>query len=203
MVAKLPIIYVRGYAGPESGIDEAVDDAFYGFNAGSTHVRIDGDGEPRYYQFESPLLRLMTDEKYEVMARGSQSRLLDLARDGSLEACARYHGTAVAFEGESGSVLRRKLARRVMHRKVQGPINSTLMVSLCGTTKTRPSPSDHPLLINMYRSGTPSNRRRPVYRNRYEFSSPGSLLPCTPFAKSCRSSLLKRTTAANWWGRAL
>ncbi len=31
---KLPIVYVRGYAGPTAGIDTAVEDPFYGFNAG-------------------------------------------------------------------------------------------------------------------------------------------------------------------------
>ena len=30
---RLPIIYVRGYAGPTAGIDAQVDDPFYGFNA--------------------------------------------------------------------------------------------------------------------------------------------------------------------------
>jgi len=40
---RLPIIYVRGFAGGSRGIDAAVDDPFYGFNAGSTHVRV-GDG---------------------------------------------------------------------------------------------------------------------------------------------------------------
>lgn len=33
---SLPIIYVRGYAGPTSGVDAQVDDPFYGFNKGAT-----------------------------------------------------------------------------------------------------------------------------------------------------------------------
>jgi hypothetical protein len=38
MAEKLPIIYVRGFAGGTSGIDSQTDDPFYGFNVGSTHV---------------------------------------------------------------------------------------------------------------------------------------------------------------------
>lgn len=35
-----PIIYVRGYPGTQSEVEETVDDPFYGFNKGSTHVRV-------------------------------------------------------------------------------------------------------------------------------------------------------------------
>lgn len=73
---KLPIIYLRGYAGGTGGIDKQVDDPFYGFNDGSTHVRVDGDGDPRFYQFESPLLRLMIDEKYQLIVQGDQEAYL-------------------------------------------------------------------------------------------------------------------------------
>ncbi|GII25016.1 esterase/lipase family protein [Planosporangium mesophilum] len=79
---RLPIIYVRGYAGGTSGIDAQVDDPFYGFNGGSTHVRVDGDGVPRYYQFESPLLRLMLDEGYQLFVRGGQQAFLEACADG-------------------------------------------------------------------------------------------------------------------------
>jgi len=41
-VEKLPIVYVRGYAGPTAGIDTQLDAPFYGFNKGATHVRVDG-----------------------------------------------------------------------------------------------------------------------------------------------------------------
>ena len=44
------------------GIDTQTDDPFYGFNLGSTHVRVGARGEPTFYQFESPLLRLMLEE---------------------------------------------------------------------------------------------------------------------------------------------
>jgi len=81
---RLPIVYVRGYAGPTAGIDVAVDDPFYGFNHGGTHVRVGGDGDPLFYQFEGPLLRLMTDEGYRLLVRGDQHQYLFDANDGTV-----------------------------------------------------------------------------------------------------------------------
>ena len=81
---KLPIVYVRGYAGPTTGIDTAADDPFYGFNSGGTHVRVDGDGDPEFYQFEGPMLRLMLDEGYQLLVRGGQDAYLQSIPDGSL-----------------------------------------------------------------------------------------------------------------------
>jgi len=75
---RFPIIYLRGFAGPTASIDDQVDDPFYGFNTGATHIRIDGEGDPAFYQFEGPLLRLHQDEDYEVLVRGNQQRLLDM-----------------------------------------------------------------------------------------------------------------------------
>jgi len=72
---KLPVIYVRGFAG--SNPDTAVDDPFYGFNEGSVHVRVDGSGEPRFHQFESPMLRLITDEGYQLLVHGDQRAYLE------------------------------------------------------------------------------------------------------------------------------
>ena len=46
MAERLPIIYVRGFAGGQSGIDAQTDDPFYGFNVGSTHVRVGARGTP-------------------------------------------------------------------------------------------------------------------------------------------------------------
>ncbi|MEV5150589.1 alpha/beta fold hydrolase [Streptomyces werraensis] len=74
---KLPLIYVRGFAGDTSGINQVVTDPFYGFNEGSTHIRIGPDNEPDFYQFESPLLRLHLDEGYEILMDGSQAVYLD------------------------------------------------------------------------------------------------------------------------------
>ncbi|MGH3933844.1 MAG: esterase/lipase family protein [Pseudonocardiaceae bacterium] len=75
-MTRLPVVYVRGFAGGASGINRQVDDPFYGFNDGSTHVRVGGSGDPTFYQFESPLLRLMIDERYELLVRGDQRAYL-------------------------------------------------------------------------------------------------------------------------------
>ena len=61
---KFPIIYVRGYAGTQGDVEESVDDPFYGFNVGSTHVRVDEQGRADFYVFESPFVRLLTDHSY-------------------------------------------------------------------------------------------------------------------------------------------
>ena len=63
-MAKLPIIYVRGYAGSQSEVEQTVDDPFHGFNVGSTHVRLDEQGRADFYVFESPFVRLLTDHGY-------------------------------------------------------------------------------------------------------------------------------------------
>jgi hypothetical protein len=81
---RLPIIYVRGFAG--SGVDKVVDDPFYGFNEGSVHVRVDGTGAPRFHQFESPLLRLLTEERYRLLVHGDQRAYLENSEDGAVEA---------------------------------------------------------------------------------------------------------------------
>jgi pimeloyl-ACP methyl ester carboxylesterase len=80
----LPVVYVRGFAGGERGIEAAVEDPFYGFNDGSVHVRVGRSGEPSFYQFESPLLRLMIDEDYQLLVRGSQQRYLEEIEDGKV-----------------------------------------------------------------------------------------------------------------------
>ncbi|MGW0788599.1 esterase/lipase family protein [Streptomyces sp. NPDC002911] len=76
-VQKLPIVYVRGFAGDTEGIDEAVADPFYGFNEGSTHVRVGPGGEPYFHQFESPLLRLHLDHGYQILVGGGQDLYLE------------------------------------------------------------------------------------------------------------------------------
>ena len=80
----LPVVYVRGFAGRTSGINDAVEDPFYGFNLGSTHVRVGGSGEPLFHQFESPLLRLMLDHDYELFVHGGQRTWLEGEADGSV-----------------------------------------------------------------------------------------------------------------------
>jgi pimeloyl-ACP methyl ester carboxylesterase len=81
---RLPVVYVRGYAGATSGIDSQVDDPFYGFNLGATHVRVGGSGDPMFYQFEGPMLRLITDENYRLLVHGDQRKFLDDAGPGTV-----------------------------------------------------------------------------------------------------------------------
>ncbi|WP_209305434.1 alpha/beta hydrolase [Blastococcus sp. CT_GayMR20] len=89
---KLPIVYVRGFAGATSGINKAVDDPFYGFNEGSVHVRVGGgtDSRPHFHQFESPMLRLLLDahdgpdETYSLLVQGGQKAYLEGRTDGSV-----------------------------------------------------------------------------------------------------------------------
>ena len=69
---RLPVIYVRGFAGGGSAINNAVDDPFYGFSQGSVQVRADSGGSAKFHQFESPMLRLITDHGYEVPVHGDQ-----------------------------------------------------------------------------------------------------------------------------------
>lgn len=62
-----PIIYVRGYAMTPNEIDETTADPFCGFNLGSTIYRAVSDRmrQPRKYIFQSPVVRLASDFKYE------------------------------------------------------------------------------------------------------------------------------------------
>ena len=85
MATRLPIIYVRGFAGSTSGVNDAVDDAFYGFNQGATHIRVGSGGEPRFYQFEGPLLRLLLERGYQLSVQGGQHALLEAAAPDSLD----------------------------------------------------------------------------------------------------------------------
>ncbi|MFK0734882.1 MAG: alpha/beta hydrolase [Gloeotrichia echinulata HAB0833] len=68
----LPIIFVRGYAGTQNDVETGVDDPFYGFNSGSSHVRVGEKGDPQKFFFESPLLRLMTDHGYQAILENNQ-----------------------------------------------------------------------------------------------------------------------------------
>jgi pimeloyl-ACP methyl ester carboxylesterase len=73
---ELPIVYIRGYAGGTAGIENQVEDPLYGFNKGTVHVRVGGDGSPMYYQFEGPLLRLIGEHGYQLLVHGDQAQLL-------------------------------------------------------------------------------------------------------------------------------
>jgi len=60
-----PIIYVRGFAATQAEIEETVADPYMGFNVGSTKSRMAWTGDIKRFYFESPLVRLMSDERYE------------------------------------------------------------------------------------------------------------------------------------------
>lgn len=71
-----PIIYVRGYAGRQDEVEETVDDPFYGFNKGSTHIRVGPKGGAHFFAFESPLVRLMTDHGYSDVFEGAKQTIV-------------------------------------------------------------------------------------------------------------------------------
>ena len=70
-MAEYPIIYVRGYAGTQGDVEETVDDPLYGFNAGSTHIRLDQDGKADFFMFVSPFARLFKDFGYADVIDGT------------------------------------------------------------------------------------------------------------------------------------
>lgn len=75
-----PIIYVRGFAATQGEIEETVADPYMGFNIGSTKARMAWTGEMRRFYFESPLVRLMGDHKYEdVFVDGDDLMFADRA----------------------------------------------------------------------------------------------------------------------------
>ena len=66
-----PIVYVRGYAGTQSDVEETVDDPTYGFNVGSTHIRFGEDGKADMFMFVSPFARLFRDHGYSDVIDGA------------------------------------------------------------------------------------------------------------------------------------
>lgn len=75
-----PIIYVRGFAATKSEIEETVADPYMGFNIGSTKSRVAWTGDVRRFYFESPLVRLMSDHKYQdVFVEGDDLVAAELA----------------------------------------------------------------------------------------------------------------------------
>jgi pimeloyl-ACP methyl ester carboxylesterase len=70
----LPIVYVRGYAGTQSAVEDAVADPYMGFNIGATKFRQRWTGDIGRHVFESPLVRLMKDYDYkDVFVDGQES----------------------------------------------------------------------------------------------------------------------------------
>lgn len=73
-----PIIYVRGYAGNDTEIEDTVAEPYMGFNLGSTKFRQSWDGSVRRHYFESPLFRLVKDYSYSDVYDGGQEMPIDL-----------------------------------------------------------------------------------------------------------------------------
>jgi hypothetical protein len=59
-----PIIYVRGYAGNQSEVEDTTADPYMGFNLGSSKLRQLWTGDCARHYFESPIIRLMKDYDY-------------------------------------------------------------------------------------------------------------------------------------------
>ncbi len=121
LVDRFPIVYVRGYAGATSGIDAQVDDPFYGFNKGGTHVRVAGSGDPMFYQFEGPLLRLITENGYVLPVHGNQRQLLDSSGEtlapASIWVHRFYDSAATTFSAPQQENFFERLERKI-HRSV-------------------------------------------------------------------------------------
>ena len=80
-----PIIYVRGYAGTDSDIEDTVSDPYMGFNLGSTRIRTVWTGDTERLYFESPLVRLMKDFAYrDVYSAGLDLADIDEVQPGHL-----------------------------------------------------------------------------------------------------------------------
>ena len=132
---QLPIIYIRGYAGPTAGIDSQVDDPFYGFNKGATHVRVDGDGDPTFYQFEGPMLRLITDEKLPAACARRPAAFLETAEDGRVPPAVDlwvyrfYDQAATTFVPQPHENVSSGSSRQLHHQ-----------VTTTGSTSRRPRP---------------------------------------------------------------
>jgi hypothetical protein len=73
-----PIILIRGFAASDSNIEEATNQAFLGYEQGSTKTRQDASGAIQPWFFESVVVRLMKDHDYDPAYRdnmlGYQSR---------------------------------------------------------------------------------------------------------------------------------
>lgn len=53
-----------------------MNDFSHGFSEGPTHFRLGAHGDPRFHQFESPLLRLMMGHGYALIVNGNQETVL-------------------------------------------------------------------------------------------------------------------------------
>ena len=115
-MSKLPIIYIRGYAGPTAGLIHRSTTR----STGSTRAPLTSASTVTatrcIYQFEGPMLRLITDEDYRLLVHGDQ---------GGTSASGARHGAPSLDLGVS--VLRPggDNVRRSAHRKALSIASST------------------------------------------------------------------------------
>jgi pimeloyl-ACP methyl ester carboxylesterase len=64
MSTPYPIVYIRGYAMSSDAIEDTFNKPYYGFNIGSTQVKLATDKGSTMRIFESPVVRLIKDENY-------------------------------------------------------------------------------------------------------------------------------------------
>ena len=105
MGKELPIIYIRGYAGTQGEVEETTDDPFCGFNLGSTHIRLDVNGNADFFAFESPLVRLMSDHGYREVYDGAiqtAKPIESTARTKSIWIYRYYDPTSKTFDRPGG-----------------------------------------------------------------------------------------------------
>lgn len=92
----LPIIYVRGYAGRQTYVEDTVNLPYYGFNLGSTQTRTGPEGDPEFSIFESPLVRLMKDFGYtDFFARVTPDGDVEMLNDEA----SKYQQTGFPTKG--------------------------------------------------------------------------------------------------------
>src|SRR5215831_12753653 len=116
---ELPIIYIRGYAGTQSEVEDTVDDPFYGFNRGSTHIRVGATGDPQFFAFESPLVRLMSDYSYvDVFEEGRVTTRASVDPK-SIWIYRYYDVTSRTFGPEGGDRLSIENAARGLKRLIE------------------------------------------------------------------------------------
>src|SRR5688572_24602129 len=135
-----PIIYVRGFAGTQSEIEETVADPYMGFNIGSAKCRQIWTGEIKRFFFESPLVRLIKEHDYDDVYVDGMDQVLDA---GATEAIAyrsliiyRYYEPASKQLGEG------KLPEMEDYARDLGDLISRLRDKVCANPENKIKPGD-------------------------------------------------------------
>jgi pimeloyl-ACP methyl ester carboxylesterase len=85
-------------------VEETVDDPFYGFNIGSTHIRQDQTGRASFFAFQSPFVRLARNHGYSEVFDGPNQQIgLDCATPNQTIWIYRYYDpTSETFDQPGG-----------------------------------------------------------------------------------------------------